>query len=271
MERPTLNPGDGRAAVLLAHRYAGPFLVTHKRYTTAFRQRWHEHPVASIDFVLAGGGEGVYGRERVQSRAGVVEYFRHEVRHDFRTGPCGIRAMHLTIPPGFIERRSREVAIRELEPTRALRLAHLLLAELTAPDESSELAMESLAHELLAEVTPAARAPERGARPPRWLEAARDALHDRCDGVIGLAGLADAVGVSPGHLARAFRARYGSSPGEYQRRVRVARAARLLASSGERLARVALEAGFHDQAHFTRAFGAHVGITPARFRRALGG
>jgi AraC-like DNA-binding protein len=31
------------------------------------------------------------------------------------------------------------------------------------------------------------------------------------------------------------------------------------------LARVAAECGFHDQPHLTRAFRAHVGITPGRF------
>jgi len=270
VNRPTLNAGDGRNALLLGHRYAGPFLVTHKRYTTQFRQTWHEHPAASIDFVLEGGGVGVYGGATVESHAGTVEYFRHEVRHDFRSAPGGIRSMHLVIPAELVDRRTRMTVVRELEPTRALGLAAGLLAELTDPDASSNLAMEALARELLAEVVPAARAPERGTRPPRWLIAARDALHDHRSEPLGLSGLADAVGVNPGHLARAFRRRHGCSPGEYHRRLRLSHAARRLASTRDSLARVALDAGFHDQAHFTRAFRSHVGVTPARFRMALG-
>ena len=36
---------------------------------------------------------------------------------------------------------------------------------------------------------------------------------------------------------------------------------------GRRLADVAAEAGFADQAHFTRMFKSAVGLTPARYRR----
>ncbi len=269
MNRPTLNAGNGRSALLLGHRYAGPFLVTHKRYTTQFQQTWHEHPIASIDFVLEGGGVGVYGGETVESKAGCIEYFRHEVRHDFRSAPGGIRSMHLCIPADLIDRRTRTAVVRELEPSRALGLAARLLAELTSPDASSELAMESLARELLGEVVPFARAPERGTRPPRWLAAAQDALHAHRAEPVGLGDLAESVGVNPGHLARAFRRRHGCSPGEYHRRLRLADAAQRLANTRDPLARVALDAGFHDQAHFTRAFRSHVGVTPARFRKAL--
>lgn len=266
---PTLNPGDGRQAVLLAHRFAGPFLITHKRYAPTFRQAWHEHPVTSIDFVLAGGGEGIYTRTPVQSRAGAVEFFRHEVRHRFTSSGSGIRSLHLLIPPELVDRPTLEVSVRELEPTRALGLAARLLAELNDPDASSSLAMESIAHELLAEASPAAAVRPRGTAGPRWLDRVRAALHD-APGPVGLAALADEAGVNPGHLARAFRARFGCSAGEYHRRVRLASAARRLAGTDEPIARIAQSEGFTDQAHLTRVFRAHTGATPAAFRRALG-
>lgn len=270
MNRPSLNPGDGSTAVLLAHRYAGPFLITHKRYSTAFRQSWHEHGAASIDFVLEGGGEGVYHGHRVESRAGSLEWFRHEVRHDFRSAPGGIRSMHVLVPPALVEGATRETAVRELDATRAVGTAHRLLAELMRPDGSSGLAMECLAHELLGEVAPAAAGRRRGDRAPRWLERAREVLHE-AGPPVGLGELADLAGASPGHLARAFRKRFGCSPGEYHRRLRLASAARRLAGTRDAVARIALDTGFHDQAHFTRAFGSLYGVTPARFRRTLRG
>jgi AraC-like DNA-binding protein len=65
-------------------------------------------------------------------------------------------------------------------------------------------------------------------------------------------------------LLRAHRA---LPPHAFQRDLRVARARRLLAA-GEPPAAVAALCGFADQAHFTRAFRAAVGVPPGRYARA---
>ena len=78
--------------------------------------------------------------------------------------------------------------------------------------------------------------------------------------------LAQTVGVHPTYLARAFRAQYGLSVGEYGRRLRLAWAAAELARGDTPLAEIAASAGFADQSHFTRVFKTHLGSTPARYR-----
>ena len=87
---------------------------------------------------------------------------------------------------------------------------------------------------------------------------------------IDLAEVAAACGVHPVHLARVFRQFYGVSPGEYLRGLRLdwAAAQLALASAGatHTLASLALQAGFSDQSHFTRAFKRHTGCTPAQYR-----
>jgi AraC family transcriptional regulator len=77
------------------------------------------------------------------------------------------------------------------------------------------------------------------------------------------------VGCDAGELARAFRAHLGATPGEVQRRLRVERAATLLAESRQPLADIAALCGFSDQPHMTRAFKAQLGTTPAAYRRAF--
>src|SRR5437667_238344 len=76
----------------------------------------------------------------------------------------------------------------------------------------------------------------------------------------------DGIGVHPAHLARAFRARYGETLGEYVRRLRLEWAAGEMIATDKPLTFLAVEAGFCDQSHFTRAFKRQFGITPARFR-----
>lgn len=104
-------------------------------------------------------------------------------------------------------------------------------------------------------------------RPP-WLEVAVEALMDMAgDSGLQIRDVARLVGVHPVHLARIHRQHFGCSPGAALRRQRVARAAALLPTTS--LSEAALEAGFADQSHMTRAFRRDYGTTPARFRNAF--
>lgn len=78
------------------------------------------------------------------------------------------------------------------------------------------------------------------------------------------------AGCSRFALYRAFFARYGMSPGDYQRQLRL-RAARGLLAQGLSPVQAAMQAGFTDQAHLTRWFRRCYGITPARYRAAVFG
>jgi AraC family transcriptional regulator len=83
-----------------------------------------------------------------------------------------------------------------------------------------------------------------------------------------LTDMAEAVRVSPFHLARLFKRSLGVSPHQYLIQVRVNSARWLLsAGSGERsLADVAAAVGFADQSHLTRHFKRMTGVTPRQYR-----
>jgi AraC-like DNA-binding protein len=65
---------------------------------------------------------------------------------------------------------------------------------------------------------------------------------------------------------RQMRALFGIGRQTLVRQVQLITAKRQLAS-GRPVLQTALEAGYHDQSHFTRHFAAAYGMTPARFRR----
>lgn len=263
-----VNQGDGVKARLLHWARAGRCVVTHKTYRSDFRQGRHEHPTASIDYVLAGGGRGIYGGSEVVSGPGAVEYFPAEQMHTFETGARGIRSMHIVLPAELVCDSDLRwpCEMGHCDPAEMLSRATSVLVNLTCPDASSSLEIESHIFEMLSNLQSPLR-PDRGGA--KWLDWTREMLHEHADEPLELDALAQGAGVHKAHLVRTFTARYGASPGEYHRRVRVGIAAKLLASTRKTIATIAVETGFADQAHLTRVFRSRVGITPARYRRTL--
>ena len=147
---------------------------------------------------------------------------------------------------------------------RAGIIGRAIASEFRHHDAVSPLALQSLGLELVATVARSSHVP-RGA--PPWVARATDLIHDRFLESLRIETIADAVGVRPGELVRAFRAFHGIPIGSYARRLRLEWVARRLAESDEPIASLAIEAGFADQPHLTRAFRAYSGLTPARYRR----
>jgi AraC-like DNA-binding protein len=98
---------------------------------------------------------------------------------------------------------------------------------------------------------------------PAWWRTPRVAMLGRGLRIVELSAEA---GVDPAHLARTFRAHYGTTAGAYLREIRVRRAAEALLRSSAPLAQIALDSGFADQSHFTRVFRAAYGVSPGRWR-----
>jgi AraC-like DNA-binding protein len=144
-------------------------------------------------------------------------------------------------------------------------LGHEVAGALRRADMHSSCEVEALVLELLSSASRLDELTKQG-HPP-WLAAAVDFIETHPDKSVGLGELARCVGVSAGHLARAFRARFGKSVGAYARERRLAHAAALLRAGKRPLAEVSAAAGFYDQAHFSRAFKAQFGLTPAAFRQ----
>ena len=101
----------------------------------------------------------------------------------------------------------------------------------------------------------------------RWFQEAQHMLAGEDSAARSITGIAGAVGVHPVHLAREFQRRLRCTPTEYRLRQRVEAAARALRSKGATIAEVADMCGFADQAHLTRTFKRHCGMTPAAYAK----
>ena len=76
----------------------------------------------------------------------------------------------------------------------------------------------------------------------------------------------EATGWSRATVVRRFADAVGLTPKQYASLAQFQRAVALLAEGHDDLVGVAQACGYHDQAHFTRAFSRYAGRTPARYR-----
>jgi AraC family transcriptional regulator len=83
---------------------------------------------------------------------------------------------------------------------------------------------------------------------------------------IGLAELADRVGLSPHYFSTLFKQAFGVSPHRYILSERVHEAKHLLSATRMAISEVALRLGFADQSHFSHVFRTFVGTTPKRYQ-----
>lgn len=83
---------------------------------------------------------------------------------------------------------------------------------------------------------------------------------------IRIGDLARTVLLSTSHFCRAFKQTFGETPLRYVTRQRMRRAQAIMLCSRDSLAKVALDCGMCDQAHFSRVFRRIVGVNPGTWR-----
>ncbi|MEP6721184.1 MAG: AraC family transcriptional regulator [Variovorax sp.] len=156
-------------------------------------------------------------------------------------------------------------------------LGRAMLPALMQPAEASMLFVDHLTLALKAHVLHAygravggANADSRGLAP--WQERrARAFLMEHLAGDVSLAEVARECGLSRSHFSKAFKQTIGQTPHAWLVTQRVDAARRLLRQPNLPIAEIAATCGFADQSHLTRVFSAHIGTSPARWRRLNAG
>ena len=99
------------------------------------------------------------------------------------------------------------------------------------------------------------------------LDAARNYLVEHVNNDVTIEELSDRCGLSPFHLVRSFKTRFGITPRRFLISQRVSLAKQLM-TSGTPVANAALSAGFSDQSHLNRCFKRVTALSPGQFRNA---
>jgi AraC family transcriptional regulator len=253
-------------------REVGAFEITEAWFPPAAFLEPHVHGRAIFGVMLEGSFEHRFPAHSYACTPGTVLTEPAEEKHANRMERAGAHLLVVQLDPSRADlHRSLRPLLDRVHNLRHPDVAHMawrLTGELRASDSAAPLALEGGVLEMLATAA-RMRAIERdGARPPSWLGRAREIVEDRFREGLRIDQIAAEVGVHPAHLARAFRQRYREPIGAYARRRRLEWAAARMVAVEDSLSAIAHGAGFADQSHFTRAFRAWSGETPAAYRRA---
>lgn len=226
------------------------------------RAPWHVNDRPALMCVLQGGLEESLRSGSIDCGARTVLYKPPGERHTNRSGPSGAHCIAIELPE---QRLLALPSVKRVVSARTDSLVSLLVSELRTQDASAPLAIEGLALELLAAIGRATTMPADSSR-PAWLDGALEDLRSRFRESLSVNDVATTAGVTPSHFARVLWRHEGDTPSVYLRRLRVEWAKVQLLRTDCPLATIAIDAGFADQSHMTRAFVRLEGTTPGRIR-----
>ncbi|MGA7732304.1 MAG: AraC family transcriptional regulator [Chloroflexia bacterium] len=233
----------------------------------------HFHERTCVAVVLEGSIDKAFRNSAFVSMPSTVLTMPAEERHRDHFERAG--AHMLVVEPGHHMLEQLRPCTGVLDRINHFRdggvsaLAWRISKELVEPDAVSSLAIEGLVLEMLATAGRRFITPPNEKRPPPWLSTVQELLHERFAEPMQVADVAAEVGVHPVHLARVFRTHFGESLGAYVRKLRLEWTAIQLTTADVTLCDLALQAGFVDQSHFTRAFKRQTGFTPAQYRTSV--
>jgi AraC-like DNA-binding protein len=255
---------------------------TDTEYGVEFFEAWfqgnayqkHRHDTYAICLTTAGIlGFDYRGNKEVSTPGQVVVLHPDELHDGYAGAQGGFGYRELYVGPALIFEAIQAICSRPCSlpfvRTPVVMNRNLSTALISAFESAHEpLAIDSLIVQLaegLMEADPSCRQIPL----PRHLDVAaikraRQYLDSQKTRVVHSAELEAVTGLTRYELARQFRLMCGTSPYRYllMRRLDFARQQ---VAEGRSLVEVALEAGFADQAHFSRMFKATFGITPARY------
>jgi AraC-like DNA-binding protein len=234
----------------------------------------HRHDTYAICLTTSGVQAFDYRGATEISMPGQVAVLYPDEQHNGRAGTeAGFGYRILYIEPALIFEAARVVCGQAcaLPFVRTpVLISPKLSAAITSAFQSTRepLAIDSLVLQLADGLIDADPCCRHGSIPRHLdvaaVERAREYLDAEKTRVVRSAELEAATGLTRYDLARQFRVMCGTSPYRYLLMRRLDDARKQLAGP-RALVDIALEAGFADQAHFTRMFKAAFGLTPARY------
>jgi len=242
------------------------------------RGRPRRHP-ACLEFLrVSRRGLADHRRQPVAATLWIDESAEGVICIEFCTGDQ-VATGSVRLPSSLIkqaasamERSAGDLVAQVLGPDEiVLKLALLLIEDRDSGAKRGPLYTESLSFALATHLLWNYGEARNQHRPPPlpggFLGQITDYVEANLEKDLSVQHLAALVGLSATHFSNLFRKATGVSPHRFLIQKRVERARRLLVSSTDSIAHVAIQVGFYDQSHLTRQMRRVLGICPGRLRR----
>jgi len=253
-------------------RNIGPFTLRENLYASGTMLAKHSHPHTYITFVIEGAFRERYATRSILCRTGMIRYLPAGEVHENEI-QARSRCLHISGDTASFEQLRQQSTVprrpAEMSGLTTTWLANRLYAEFSRRDTASEMAIEGLVLEIMAEIA-RSEAADHSLSAPHWLKQATEIVESRFLERLSLTEIASEVGVHYVHLSRQFHKYNRCTVGELIRRRRVQYASHLLAHSSTPLAEIALTCGFSDQSHLSFLFKRYMGLSPSKFRSLAG-
>jgi AraC-like DNA-binding protein len=223
------------------------------------------------DFVLLPRGDPHQMREAVGADVPVGRPPRW-LSGTFRIGDSEASHLLAGLPEAIMLRGARDQALEGLEVAR-----RMLLFEIERPSQGSVVMVARILDLMFIQILRAAAGGRDG--PPSWLAGALDsqvgpavsAIHADPGHSWTVDRLAGLCNLSRSRFSERFTERVGTPPSRYLTLVRLGGAAKLVRDTSTPVGVIAKMVGYTSEPGFSRAFRAHYGSSPARWRRETPG
>jgi AraC family transcriptional regulator, transcriptional activator of pobA len=174
---------------------------------------------------------------------------------------CGAAPALARLPQGISALRTDE------EFRRLCDLADSLAGELVHQFDDSPIMLEALLSQLIVQIGRRVAPPAGVRRRPALLVGLERLVESRFRDEHRASAYAALLGVTPDHLSAVVRAHQGGSVKRVIHERVMREAVHLLLTTDARIADIAARLGYHDTAHFVRAFTRRAGMAPGQYRR----
>ncbi len=241
---------------LIVDHLIGPALVENMPDTDRFERRWTGPGQVSVTPIGQRSHRVLRGRTDV-----ILTFLSPELLRETAQEFDGRQLDAASVVPCFATPDST-----------ADQLIRLLLAEAEAPGTATSLMAATLAraltvHLLRFHTNAGLQTPEPlPSITPLRLRRVIETMRSCMDEELTLERLAATAGLSPSHLARAFRGVTGQSPHRYLVGLRIEKAQKLLETTKLPIIEVGMQCGFGQPSHFATAFRKSTGHSPRAWR-----
>ena len=253
-------------------QYKMPGLILTKCFfPKAFNSDWHSHENSHLTFALKGGSIEKRKKGSIPCSPGLLllypanellrntDYVSNSESFSIEFENEWCKTLEINN-----QEKNRQIIIRD--PLIKLNMIKIM-GEVKEADGLSNLCIEtsilgilsSLEHDIT------------GNKRPSWITQLYELLHDEHNCNWSLASLAEKIKVHPVTLSKYFPKYFQTNIGDYIRKIKTGKSLTDLCKKSIAIEEIAIKSGFVDNAHFTRVFKKHTGITPSQYRHFITG